>query len=195
MDAGGTNPQCPGRETWPVCVFFFFFVVMCLFGKGGEENTTKHGARIAQRKWRYKRLNGIKAVFWAVNQATKARVEKSPKMSHIKPQSKSIYGGEKSSRWRRILEFIFIAWLLLCLSNSSVWMQSAAFFSYQSSRVKEKKSLLFVLFQKAVTLSIKVGFVPWRGICSSVLFVAWCEVGFLAVLEEKRNNNKTWLGS
>lgn len=56
-----------------------FSVVMSLW-KREEENTTKHGARVAQRKWRYKRLNGIKVGFLSTESGNK-----SWRMSHIKP--------------------------------------------------------------------------------------------------------------
>lgn len=59
-------------------MFLIFFCGYCLFGK--KEHTTKRGARIAQRKWRYKRLNGIKAVFLG-----RELGNKSWRMSHIKP--------------------------------------------------------------------------------------------------------------
>lgn len=59
-----------------------FSVVLCLFGKEKKKKTQQsHGARVAQRKWRHKRLNGIKAFFFGAAN----RGNKSWGMSHMKP--------------------------------------------------------------------------------------------------------------
>lgn len=172
MDTGGTNPGAH-RDIVDVCVCVFLWLCVSSVRERRKHNKVwrqdcTEEVAIWKAEWHQSSLS----------QAIKARVEKSPKMSHVKPWSrvfmalKRLSLGKKNRKYCNSYSqcscFCFLEFLYAICPFEYKVVRS---FHIKSSGV----SFLFVFFQKVVTLSVRVVFTLWYGILFWVLFLAGAE--------------------